>query len=195
MLKPRQALAVGLLALVACATEPQVAATEPAATGPDSPVARGEYLTTMLGCGGCHTDGALLGRPSGTWLAGSQTGIAYTADEHGEHPGVVFPRNLTPDPETGLGSWSEQDIVHAIAGGRGHSGERLSAVMPWMNYSLVKANDLRAIAAYLKSLPPIQQAIPANIAPGDPVTAPYIRIGIYQFNPSGSLESVIDPTE
>ena len=66
-------------------------------------VKRGEYLTTILGCGGCHTEGALLGQPTGDWLTGSRIGVAYTPDAPDQSPGIIFPGNLTPDEETGIG--------------------------------------------------------------------------------------------
>ncbi len=147
----------------------------------------------LLGCGQCHTDGALMGKAEGAWLAGSMTGIAYTADPEGANPGVVFPKNLTPDMETGLGRWSSTDIVNAIRRGVDEQGHWVSNVMPWMNYSLLTRADLDSIALYLQSLPAVSQAVPATIAPGDPVTAPYVRIGLYFFDPNGQLQQRQDP--
>ena len=71
-------------------------------------IMRGGYLVELLGCGRCHTEGLLTGDAAlGPHLAGSRVGIAYTAyNEQLDLPGVVFPGNLTPDPATGLGSWS-----------------------------------------------------------------------------------------
>lgn len=172
-------LLAGALSAGACSNQSPAAAAAPA---PDPE--RGEYLTMLLGCGQCHTEGALLGEPAGPWLAGSRIGVAYTADEHDANPGVVFPKNLTPDPETGLGNWSESDIVAAISSGFGHSGETINSVMPWMNYSLVTEEDLFSIARYLKRLRPVRNLLPANVEPGEPVTAPYIRIGLYVFTPN-----------
>lgn len=146
-------------------------------------VERGEYLTTILGCGGCHTEGALLGRQSGPWLAGSRIGVAYSAPDPDEHPAVVFPPNLTNDPETGLGRWSEREIARAIRTGRGHAETTLIPVMPWQNYSLLTAEDARAIAAYLKSLPGVERAIPENVAEGTPSDSPYLRVGMFMFDP------------
>ncbi len=159
----------------------------------DASIARGEYLTVLLGCGQCHTDGALSGRVQGRWLAGSLTGIAHTADADGANPGIVFPKNLTPDPETGLGNWSKTAIVNAIRRGVDEQGHWVSSVMPWMNYRLITKPDLESIADYLLSLPPTRQAVPNAIQPGEPVTAPYIRIGLYTFDPEGNLEGTRDP--
>lgn len=146
-------------------------------------IARGEYLTIILGCGGCHTEGALLGRQTGPWLAGSRVGVAWSDPDSGDHPAIVFPANLTPDPATGLGAWSEREIARAIRTGMGHSHEMLIPVMPWPNYSLLDRDDARAIAAYLKSLPPVDRKIPDNVAEGVPSREAYIRIGVFLLDP------------
>ncbi|MGB5721985.1 MAG: hypothetical protein WBM34_14940, partial [Woeseiaceae bacterium] len=71
-------------------------------------VERGEYLVELLGCGSCHTDGALIGDPDfDRPLAGSRTGIAYANPLGEENPGVVFPSNITPEDETGIGKWTD----------------------------------------------------------------------------------------
>ena len=90
---------------------------------------RGEYLTTILGCGGCHTEGALLGDPSGEWLTGSRIGVAYTADSLEQSPGIIFPGNLTPDKNTGIGRWSKRDIVRFLRTGMDHYGQQANTVM------------------------------------------------------------------
>ena len=67
-------------------------------------IKHGRYLVELIGCGACHTDGAIIGEPdAGRLLAGSRVGIAYTSPLHDKYPGVVYPPNLTPDPATGLG--------------------------------------------------------------------------------------------
>lgn len=170
---------VALLGLIGCSHSKTISQTE---AGRD--IDRGAYLVTILGCGGCHTEGALLGQPAGEWLAGSTMGVAYTADEHDQNPGVVFPKNLTSDPRTGLGNWSLQDIELAIAQGRGHQDQTLNAVMPWMSYGLLRAADRRDIASYLQSLPPVYNPIPSSIEPGEPVRTSYLRVGLYIFYPS-----------
>jgi mono/diheme cytochrome c family protein len=77
-------------------------------------VERGAYLVELLGCGACHTDGALEGAPdTSRALAGSRTGIAYTNPLEHENPGVVYPPNITPDETTGIGLWSDTQIADA----------------------------------------------------------------------------------
>ncbi len=148
----------------------------------DDHAKRGEYLTTILGCGGCHTEGALLGDAHGDWLAGARVGVAYTPEEAGS-PGVVFPSNLTGDPATGLGNWRAEDIVRFLKTGTDHYGETANPVMPWPNYALLHDEDLEAIAAFLKTLPAVSYDIPDPIAPGEALTHSFVRIGVYLFVP------------
>ena len=95
-------------------------------------VERGQYLVQLLGCGACHTDGALIGAPDANrLLAGSRVGIAYTSPLEHRNPGVIYPANLTPDMETGIGGLSNEQIANAIrAGVGGHGTDRLET-MPW----------------------------------------------------------------
>jgi mono/diheme cytochrome c family protein len=147
----------------------------------------GEYLVQLLGCGRCHTEGALQGEPNGPWLAGSQVGIAYTANEEEDRPGIVFAGNLTPDVETGLGAWSRKDIVRMIRSGIDNHGSPRMQVMPWTAYGLIKRKDAEAIADYLQTLEPVRRPIPDNVAPGEATNIPYVRIGLYtvdRVNPS-----------
>ena len=157
----------------------------------DNSVDRGAYLTTILGCGGCHTEGALLGKPTGPWLAGSSVGVAWSDYNEGRPPAVVFPSNLTSDRETGLGNWSRQDIAGAILTGVTHQRDVLVPVMPWRNYSLLKERDAQDIAAYLKSLPATEKRIPANVPVGGTAKDAYIRVGVFIFDPANGGEKVL----
>lgn len=154
-------------------------------TFPPATVERGRYLVGLLGCGSCHTEGALVGRPDmSRLLAGSNTGIAYSNPLAEPNPGIVYPANLTPDVETGIGSWSVEEIVAMIVGGVDkHSGQTLP-VMPWPAYAGMHAEDAEAIAAYLLSLPPVRHEVPANVLPGRRATAPYVHFGVYQSRQS-----------
>ena len=148
---------------------------------PAEAVQQGQYIVTLLGCANCHTDGALVGEPNESRLmAGSTVGIAWTSPLEGSNPGVVYPANLTPDPETGLGNWSLEDIVAMLQTGIDNHGRGSLPVMPWIAYSKLRQEDARAIAMYLKSLPPVKHSVPKNVRPGQRATAPYIHFGIYQ---------------
>ena len=74
--------------------------------------------------------------------------------------GIFYPPNLTPDPEPGLGKWSEQDIVTSLHTGLRPDGRQLAPIMPWRAYAHLTQDDAFAIAAYLKSLPPVSHAVP-----------------------------------
>lgn len=154
------------------------------ASAREAAVDRGEYLVNLLGCGRCHTEGYLLGHDAtGAHLAGSRVGIAYSGDTGEPRPGLVFAPNLTPHDETGLGNWSRRDIVRALTTGVGTDGHQRLPVMPWPNYGAMNDRDLKAVADYLQSLPPVRREIPATTSTGDAVEHPYVRFGIYVFTP------------
>ena len=123
-------------------------------------IARGKYLTIVGGCIDCHTPGTLYGAQDTTReLSGSELGW--------EGPwGVTYARNLTPDPETGLGKYTAQQIVDAIDSGKRLDGSPMMPPMPWPNYSQMSDEDLQAVAAYLVSLPPVKHKVPDRLSPG-----------------------------
>jgi mono/diheme cytochrome c family protein len=164
--------------------EPAAAPDAPQAVAsayPAGQVERGRYLVGLLGCGSCHTDGALIGDPNAARLmAGSDVGIATSDPLAERHPGVVYPANLTPDQETGIGDWTLQQIVTMLQSGSDNHGSRSLPVMPFMTYSRLLPEDATAIAMYLKSLPAVQHRVPANVRPGQRATAPFVHFGIYR---------------
>ncbi len=144
-------------------------------------VARGQYMVGLLGCGSCHTNGALIGTPDlQQLLAGSDTGIAWSNPLLEPNPGIVYPANLTPDIETGIGSWRSQDIVRMLQTGVSKHKEQSLTVMPWPSYQKLHIEDVTAIAAYLMSLPPVKHQVPTNLKRGQKATAPFIHFGVYQ---------------
>ncbi len=122
------------------------------------PLARGRYLTNAMQCSLCHTPispdtGAYL---TERFMAGGMRVSVYPW-------GVWYGRNLTPDRDTGLGRWSEAEIVRALTEGVARDGRHLDPMaMPWPWFSRLTRADARAIAVYLKSLPPIANAVPAS---------------------------------
>lgn len=143
---------------------------------------RGRYMVELLGCGSCHTDGALIGAPrADRALAGSQIGIAYTSPLEEDRPGVVYGANLTPDVETGIGAWTDEELVRMVRTGLDRHGRQQLPVMPWPVYSRLSDEDARAIVTYLKSLDPIVHDVPDPVAPGDEATAPYVHFGVYTY--------------
>ncbi len=129
-------------------------------------LARGKQVSYSSGCTDCHTPGALYGAPDTTrLLSGSELGW--------EGPwGVTYPRNLTPDMETGIGTWSEEEIVAAFR--QGHRPDRTPILppMPWPAFAHMSDEDAYALAAFIKSLPPIQHKVPDRIPPGTVATGP-----------------------
>lgn len=183
---------VMLTALVGCqgtgTTEKQSAEQnepiESQASAPEDPVKRGEYLVTIGGCNDCHTPlqmgpngpspdmtRMLSGHPENlpltmpamtdpTWmLLGSSTATAYAGPW-----GLTFAINLTPD-ETGLGVWTEKMFIDAIRTGKHMGvGRPIFPPMPWPAYARMTDEDLKAIFAYLQTIPPIKNQAPQFIA-------------------------------
>ena len=117
-------------------------------------VARGKYLVTIGSCTDCHTPGHFFGKPDmSKYLGGSDVGFAIP------HLGVFVGPNLTPDKATGLGNWTTAQIVDAITKGQTPQGRTLAPVMPWHAYASLTKADALAIAAYLKSLPPVSHQV------------------------------------
>jgi len=109
---------------------------------------RGAYLvTTIAGCGNCHTPRDAAGRPAANMtLAG---GLEFDIP-----PAHVVAPNITPDPQTGIGKWSEAQIKHAITAGIRPDGTKLVRTMAFDWYAKIAPADLDAIVAYLRSLKP-----------------------------------------
>lgn len=144
-------------------------------------VYRGEYLVELLGCGVCHTDGALSGVPDmERSLAGSRIGIAFSNPLSERYPGVVYPPNITPDIETGIGGWSDAQIANAVRTGIGRHGQRRIATMPWQGYAKLSDEDVSAIVSYLHSIDAVSHQVPAEVQPGRPATEEFVYFGVYR---------------
>jgi hypothetical protein len=152
-------------------------------------IARGKFLTTICACNDCHTPKIftkmgmeldttrmLSGHKENDTLppvpAGLITPGGWGALTNGHLTGWAgpwgksFARNLTPDTTTGLGSWTDKIFIKAIRTGKDMGeGRPILPPMPWDMYRVMPDADLKAIFAYLKSLPPIVNAIPDPIAP------------------------------
>jgi mono/diheme cytochrome c family protein len=134
---------------------------------------RGEYLATIMDCSGCHTPGALTGKPdTARHLGGSDVGFQIPG------VGIFYPPNLTPERETGLGAWSEADIVKAVRTGARPDGRVLVPVMPYHNYAKLTDADAFALAAYLKTIKPVRHKAPDLRGPNETPTAPYLTVAV-----------------
>jgi cytochrome c len=166
-------------------------AADQAASGaakPSAAVERGKYIVFTSGCNDCHTPKKMGPRgpeldlsrllsgqpeapalppppvlPAGPWIAVTNSDLTAWSGPWG----VSYALNLTPDENTGIGSWSEDTFLKAIKTGR-HMGvaRPILPPMPVDSYKLFTDADLRAIYAYLRSIKPVKNRVP------EPVIAP-----------------------
>ena len=159
--------------IVAAASLAALAVAVPAVA--ETPVERGQYLAHIMDCGGCHNTGAFTPQPNlETPLAGSDIGFEMPG------MGVFYPPNLTPDKETGLGNWSDAEIITAFTTGVRPDGRPIAPAMPWMSYGHISAEDAAALVAYLRSLKPVNHKVPGPFAATDKPTAPYLTVAAPQ---------------
>ena len=137
----------------ACFAFVTLLAAGPAGTAvAQTPVERGAYLVnTIMTCNNCHTPMGPNGPQFDKALSG---GLRFN-----EPPFDVTASNLTPDPETGLGKWSDADFKKALLEGVRPAGHHLAEVMPTGFYKILTPGDLDAIIAYLRSLPPVANKV------------------------------------
>jgi mono/diheme cytochrome c family protein len=119
------------------------------------PVNRGHYLVDTLGCSLCHSPVDANARVlPGLRMAG---GLLIRIEPFGDYP----TGNLTPDKETGLGSWTDDEIKRVVTKGILRDGTRLLPFpMDWPSYANMKPDDLSAIVAYLRTIPPVFNKVP-----------------------------------
>ena len=169
-------MALGILPVVA-ALAPKPASSEA--------IARGKYLVTFGGCNDCHTplrmtekgpqpDGSRLlsGHPAGTqlpppdlkpgpWFAATAGMTAWAGPW-----GISYAANLTPDKDSGMGSWTEEMFLKSMRTGKHMgAGRDLLPPMPWQGVAALTDNDLKAIFAYLRSIPAVANRVPAPVGP------------------------------
>jgi len=174
------AIALGAAALVGAAE---------AKPAPADAVARGKYLVSVLGCNDCHspkrmapegpvvdTTRLLSGHPEGTalpappkpagpWIAAASVDLTAWAGPWG----ITYATNLTPDEDTGLGIWTEDMFVKAFKTGR-HMGTSRPVLppMPVEAYSHLTEQDVKAVFAFLRTLPKIKNRVPEAAVPPTP---------------------------
>ena len=121
---------------------------------------RGRYIATALsGCIYCHT-AHNWAAPDTPMVAGKEG--AGEVLPYADLPGRIVASNLTPDPETGAGSWTDDQLARAIREGVGHDGRALFPMMPYKHYHNMSDEDLASVVVYLRSLPPVQNQLPAT---------------------------------
>jgi len=124
------------------------------APSPDDKVAYGGYIVNALAhCFECHTPMGPNGMPDMAKL-GAGGFLIELAPEM-----TVRTPNITPDPETGIGSWSDDDIKKAITQAVTPEGQKLSPPMPYPFFKNMTAEDLDAVVAYLRTVPPVKNQV------------------------------------
>ena len=148
-----------------------------------SQIERGRYLAIVGDCASCHN------------APGS--GQPYAGGRPIETPfGVVVGANITPDPDTGIGAWSDETFVRALREGKGYHGERLYPAMPYPYYTKLSESDALAIRAYLNTVTPVRNAVVSNKLPFPfdiregmaAWNALYFRSGEFKPDPTKSAE-------
>lgn len=155
---------------------------------PQDSVTRGQYLVNIGGCNDCHTPKLvtatgmsldttrlLAGYPAGAAVPATPAGLpdpaGWAALSNADGTawagpwGTSFAANLTPH-ETGLAAWTPELFIQAMRTGKHMgSGRAVLPPMPWQDYALMTDDDLRAVFAYLRSLKPVPNAVPAPASP------------------------------
>ena len=123
-------------------------------------LARGKYLVQgLLGCETCHTpsDWTQHGAPSiaGRELAGQPLTL-------GGFPGTAVAPNITPDPETGAGNWTDDQFARAIREGIKHDGSMIFPLMPYPDYKSLSNEDLASVVVFVRSVPAVRNPLPQS---------------------------------
>lgn len=122
-------------------------------------IARGKYLVRHVGaCLDCHSERTLAyGLP---FKPESEGAKGFVWDRRSGFPGTLAAANLTPDRETGLGNWTDGEILRAIREGVDREGNALFPIMPYTHLRHLSDEDGKAIVAYLRTLKPVRYARP-----------------------------------
>ena len=157
---------------------------------PEELIKKGDYIVTTSGCHDCHSPkvftqmgpdadstkllsghpaneplpplGADAGKPT-SWIGMAPDVTAFVGPW-----GISYAANLTPDSATGIGAWTEEQFINTLRTGK-HlgNGRQILPPMPWNYYGKKTDDDLKAIFAYLKSLPAVSNRVPGPVAPPD----------------------------
>ena len=119
----------------------------------ETPLERGTYLmSSIVACGNCHTQ---QGPKPGPELAG---GTKFE-----EEPFTAYAANITPDRETGIGAWTDAQIITAIREGKRPNGSLIGPPMPIELYRGMSDTDVAALVAYLRKVKPVKNAVPKSV--------------------------------
>ena len=160
--------------LYLAATPPRIALEYTSDRPAAARVENGLYLVRLAGCMTCHTDE----EGGGKAFAG---GRAFTSNF-----GTFYAPNITPDVDTGLGRWSEEDFVRAMRYGISRDGHAYFPVFPYTSYANLTDGDLLAMYAYLKTVKPVKRANTPHALPWYLARASARLWQITFFRPGGS---------
>jgi mono/diheme cytochrome c family protein len=122
----------------------------------ESLLERGEYLVTgIVGCGNCHSSRT----PDGEFIDGMEFAGNFVIEEPIFR---AYAPNITPNIRTGIGSWTDAEIIRAIREGIRPDGRVLGPPMSFIFYRKISDNDIRAIVAYLRSVPAVENEVPRS---------------------------------
>lgn len=124
----------------------------PSALAQAGDATRGEYVLNMAGCIACHTV-----PKDGAFLAGGR--------ELKTDFGSFFTPNITPDTETGIGNWSDEDFIRALREGKSPAGEHYYPTFPYTSYARMSERDILDLKAYLDTVPAVRNAVPDHDLP------------------------------
>ncbi|SMO49636.1 c-type cytochrome [Solitalea koreensis] len=185
-------LLIGIISALTYCTNNQQKKEESMDPSKEQLVERGKYLVTISSCNDCHspkimtpqgpiddTTKLLSGHPIGSklpqlgpkatdptaWIQMTQDGTAFIGPW-----GISYAANLTPDETTGLGAWTEEVFIKTLRTGKHlglQEGRQILPPMPWYNINKMTDDDLKAVYAYLHSLPPITNQVPNPVSPED----------------------------
>jgi mono/diheme cytochrome c family protein len=139
----------------------KTAETEPTASkdSVDRVIKRGEYLAHhVAGCIDCHSQRDLT-KFSGPVVPGTEGGGGMVFTPGFAIPGTLYGKNITPDAETGIGTWSDDEVLRAMTQGISKKGDTLFPLMPYAYFNRMAKEDLLSIIAYVRTLKPIKNAI------------------------------------
>ena len=123
-------------------------------------IARGKYIFRLSDCDGCHSERDFTRFGGPVVESGRGKGVAFPAELG--FPGTVFSRNITPDPETGLGRWTDGEKIRAIREGISRDGTPLFNLMPYEGFRHMSDEDVYSLVAYLNTLKPVRNRVPRS---------------------------------
>jgi len=146
--------------------------------------ARGHYLVTSLThCFACHSEVSYSRAHPLQPIPGTMgSGHVFPPEESGVPlPYRVVAPNITPDPETGAGTWTDEQFMQAIRQGIGHDGRTLFPLMPYPLFHDMDDEDLKSVVCYVRSIPPIRRKMPPTVLP------PALRAALKPLPPAGHV--------